>query len=237
MKRKRFKFLAIISLVVLVMMGAIYGIYRLKPDLYQSYSRKIPYNLRIPTMHIHDEADLLSYSYEFRLNQFLDHLEENYGIPFRVELLPSSQGFSLSEKIRPIINDLDGHERFGIFFLSLSDRQFKIYMSPMLEDQIGSNELNFLVELVRPALTRMNYEEGLTQFFSTFAFKLDPNSPIIAPHPSIKENQNSKTLLAFLIVIFVFFIMGRKLLTRPRSVLKSINKQNDETYTRYQSFY
>ncbi len=231
------KFLSSLVLVTLILFASAYGVYRFKPELYQRYTRKIPYHFRIPTTHINDQANLLSYSYEFRLNQFLDHLEEDYGIPFKVELLPSSQGFSLGEKIRPVIDSLQGHERFGIFFLSLSDRQFKIYLSPMLESQLESENLEFLVELVRPALTRMNYEEGLSQFFSTFAFKLNPNAPIIPPRASVKENQNMKTLVTFLVVFFVFFLLGRKLLTRPRTLMKTISKQNDHSYTRFQSFY
>ncbi len=231
------KLLSFVSIILVVFLAGVYGVYRFKPELYQSYTRKIPYQFRIPTGHIHDQANLLSYSYEFRLNQFLDHLEEDYGIPFKVELLTSSQGFSLGEKIRPIVDSLQGHERFGIFFLSLSDRQFKIYLSPMLEAQLEQDNLNFLAELVKPALTRMNYEEGLSQFFSTFAFKLNPDAPLIPPRASVKENQNIRTLVTFLVVFFFFFIMGRKLLTRPRGLVKNITKQNEHTYTRFQSFY
>lgn len=232
-----FRFFLTTFILLVIIFAALFGIYRFKPSLYQSYMGKIPYQLRIPTAHVNDQAKLLSYSYQFRLNQFLDHLEEDYGIPFKVELLTTSQGFSLDEKIRPIIDSLQGNERFGIFFLSLSDRQFKIYLSPILEDKLGTSNLDFLVKLVKPALTRMKYEEGLTQFFSTFTFKLDPDTPIIPPRASVKENQNISTLLTFLVVFFFFFLLGRKLLTRPRRVLKTITKQNEESYTRYQSFY
>lgn len=231
------KLLSFIFILFFIAIAGIVGVYRFKPDLYQRYTRKIPYQFRIPTPHINDQAKLLSYSYQFRLNQFLDQLEEDYGIPFKVELLTTSQGFSLNEKIRPLIDSLQGQERFGIFFLSLSDRQFKIYLSPMLEEELGASNLDFLVKLVKPALTRMKYEEGLSQFFSTFAFKLDPNSSLVPPRASVKENQNVKTLVTFLVVFLFFFLLGRKLLTRPRRLLKTIHKQNGDSYTRFQSFY
>lgn len=237
MKLKKVKILSLILALLGIGLLALYGIYRFKPDLYAQYSRKIPYQLRPPTQHINDEAKLLSYSYEFRMNQFLDHLEENYGIIFQVELLSTSRGFSLQEKIRPIIDRLSNHDNFGIFFLSLSDRQFKIYLSPMLENKLGKDNLDFLVELVKPALTRMNYEEGLSQFFSTFSFKMNPDAPLIPPRASVKEGQNLKTLLAFASAILLFLILGRKLFTRPRSLIKDIRKQRAQKYERYQSFY
>jgi len=231
------KIYSILIFLILIICTTLFGIYRFKPALYQEYTQKIPYQFRIPTTHINDQAKLLSYNYQFRLNQFLDHLEDNYGIPFKIELLTTSQGFSLDEKIRPIIDSLQGNERFGIFFLSLSDRQFKIYLSPILEEKLGPDNLDFLVKLVKPALARMKYEEGLTQFFSTFTFKLDPDALLVPPRASVKENQNTKTLLTFLSVFFFFFLLGRKLLTRPRRVLKTIAKQNKESYSRFQSFY
>ncbi len=235
--KRGLKLILAFSLIITIVFLSAFSIYKFKPELYQQYSRKVPYQLRIPTSHTRDEAKLLSYSYEFRLNQFLDYLETNYGIAFQVHLLSSSQGFNINEKIRPLIDSMNDHERFGIFFLSLSDRQFKIYLSPILENQLGSETVSFLVELVKPALTRLKYEEGLTQFFSLFSFKIDPNSEILPPRPSVKEGQNSKTLITFLGAIIFFFLLGRKLFTRPRALMKTITKQNNNSLTRYQSFY
>jgi uncharacterized membrane protein YgcG len=234
---KKIKKLFYMTLIPLIIIVGAYAIQHFKPELYQRWIYKIPFQYRIPKTYIHDDAQILTYTFEFRLNQYLDQLEQRYGIPFQVYLLPSSQGLSLQEKMRPLIEKLQSHERFGIFFLSLSDRQFKIFLSPQLSDQLKTESINLLVEHTQPALTHRQYEEGLSQFFTLFTYKLNPGDNLLPPRPSIKSSQNAKTLIFFGMAIFIFFIMGRKFLTRPRPLLKDIRKQHSGSYTRFQSFY
>jgi uncharacterized membrane protein YgcG len=153
--------------------------------------------------------------FEIKLNFFLENLREKLGVATQLHLVQTLQGQDMDAAARTIIQESpDGGETL-LFFLALSDRQFKIIPHPALEDKMDQETLGHLVRVTIPSFKKQSYPLGIQIFLQNLVYELDPQSSLTVPNLTEKKGKNLNNLLFFLGCTLIILILGHKIrLTR-----------------------
>ena len=114
--------------------------------------------------------------------------------------------------------DIEG--RYLLFFLSLSDRQFKILPSQSLESDVTEEQLSSWVGQLIPSLKRQNYPKAIEDFLQAILYQFAPQGQLKVPELSLKKSYNLNSLLFFAVGFLVIFMLGHKLRKGPRVLEK-----------------
>jgi len=181
--------------------------------------------LSIPSDRIEDQLDIISWDQEFRINNFLDKLSDEQGVSLYITLVPSLTGEDLDQAAQRSLERFDANieAKSALFFLSLSDRQFKVLISPSLQTQVPPEEVERLVHSIIPSLASAHVPEAINIFLKNMVYKVAPSSTLTAPRPSTKKLRNLKGLYLFLGAAFFIFFLGHKVLSGEKFITKEID--------------
>lgn len=175
-----------------------------------SYSKPWYKSIKWPKDRVQDEVQLLPLGFEIKLNFFLEKLRESLGVAPSLHLVQSLQGQDMDVRARELIQESqDGGETL-IFFLSLSDRQFKIFPHPALEGKINETTLDHLVRVTVPSFRKQSYPLGIQIFLQNLVYELDAQSGLTVPNLTEKKGKNLNNLLFFLSCTLIILILGHK---------------------------
>lgn len=194
-------------------------------------------NLKWPKDRVEDQVNLLPFAQEFRLNHFLQKINDQEQIQVLFYFIPSLEGADLDETARKALNDRltpsDGSEASGLLFLlSLSDRQFKIETTGEMRDKISPQELAYLVNAAIPSLSQQKYSQAIESFLNNLLFKVKGSHTYKVPQLNLKKSYNLNSLLFFLVGGIIVFILGHKVRKTPKILAKDpglVRKKTQET--------
>lgn len=179
--------------------------------------------LKWPHDRTEDAVKLLPFGQELKLNYFLQHLHNESGVQVYFKLIPSLQGADFATKVEESLREImdeDIEGRYLLFFLSLSDRQFKILPSQNLESEVDEAQLKNWVGQLIPSLKRQNYPKAIEDFLQVLLYKFAPRENIKVPELSLNKSYNLNSLLFFVVGFLVIFMLGHKLRKGPRVLEK-----------------
>lgn len=181
--------------------------------------------LSIPADRIQDQLDIISWDQEFRINNFLDKLYKEEGVSLYITLVPSLTGEDLDQAAERALErfKVSSDEKSALFFLSLSDRQFKIHITPPLQQQIPPQEVERLVHSIIPSLASAHVPEAVNIFLKNMVYKVAPSTTLTPPRPSTKKLKNLKGLYLFLGAAFFIFLLGHKIFSGEKFITKDIS--------------
>lgn len=173
---------------------------------FQVYARDIP-DFDNP---IFDEAGVLSFTFEKRMNTYLDSFSEIADAKIHLAFLESLDGESIDDFSKRSLISLNSadNEQVILLILSLSDRSVKIVTSPY--GLISDLKIGGIVDSIIPYIKNNQYEQASVFFSDLIIYNLDSSFAINAPPVTNKKYLNTEGLIFFLVLIFIMFILGRK---------------------------
>lgn len=189
-------------------------------------------NLKWPSDRVQDQVKLLPFAQEFKLNYFLQGLKDQEDINLFFHFTPSLEGRDLDEATEQALKDNLGEESSGlIFFLSLSDRKFKVLPIGVLKERLSGEDVTYLVKGAVPYLSQQNYAGAISSFLSNLLFKLKGNHSYKVPELSLKKSYNLNSLLFFTVGALLIFMLGHKIRKSPKVLAKDaglVKKKTNE---------
>jgi uncharacterized membrane protein YgcG len=190
----------------------------------QIVARELP-NLNNP---IFDEAGVLSFTFEKRMNNYLEEFAQVNQVKVRLALIESLGGESIdefSERSLLTINNANDEQTI-LLILSISDRSIKISSSTF--DLISDEKISGIVDSIIPYIKNHQYEKASVLFSDLVIYSIDSAFVLDAPPVTNKSYLNTKGLIFFLILIIFMFILGRKFFNE-RIVFTSNSKAKPKT--------
>lgn len=159
---------------------------------------------------IFDEAGVLSFTFEKRMNTYLESFSKEVGAKVYLTFVESLDGESIDEySERTLISmNIAAEEQVILLILSISDRSIKISTSPY--DLISDNKIGGIVDSVIPYIKNHQYEKASVFFSDLVIYNVDNTFSLDAPPVTSKNYLNSEGLIFFLVLIFIMFVLGRK---------------------------
>jgi uncharacterized protein len=183
-----------------------------------------------PGNYVVDLADIIDNSSEYKLNQYLQELEQKTTAQFVILTIKSLEGLSIEDFSITIAHDRwklgqKGKDNGVLLLISLKDKKYRIEVGYGLEDVIpdslaGTMGRNYLV----PFFSRGEYSKGVYTTALALANKIAADSGVkIIGMPKIKGSVRrtgkdqpvsfiGKIIsLVFFVIMFIFFIKNPRL--------------------------
>lgn len=167
--------------------------------------------IKWPKDRVQDEVQLLPFGFEIKLNFFLQQMRDSLGVSPQLVLIQSLEGKDLDSVTREYLQGSpDGGETL-LFFLSLSDRQFKIVPHPAIQYKVDERTLDHLVRVTIPSFKKQSYPLGIQIFLQNLVYEMDPQSPLTVPNLTEKKGKTLNNLLFLLTSTLIILILGHKI--------------------------
>ncbi len=163
-----------------------------------------------PKDRIQDEVKLFPFGEEFKYNYFLEKVSQKEGLSIHLQLVQSLQGQDIEAASQMLMDQLRiEDENVILFFLSLSDRQFKISASD--DYLLDSEQIDQLVKVTVPSLKSAKYPEALQIFIQNLIIQKNDQSLLSPPPLGKQKRANLHILIFFGSIIVLIFLLGHKL--------------------------
>ena len=178
---------------------------------------------------IFDEAGVLSFTFEKRMNTYLNQFSKETGVKVYLSFVESLGGESIDEFSERSLISMNNaaEEQVVLLILSISDRSIKISASPY--DLMGDRKIGGIVDSIIPYIKNNQYEKASVFFSDLVIYSIDDTYRLNAPPVTSKNYLNTEGLIFFLVLIFIMFILGRKFFNE-RIIFSSHSKAKSKNH-------